>query len=81
MRAEAGGEATELRSDHGFWIVRAERSGDVSLSSTYWIAHPTSARTLVLDATIFPNARDRMSTYDSLAATMSWKDADPFSGQ
>lgn len=77
LRAEAGGDATEVRSQRGFWIVRAALSGQGSESSTYWIAHPTSARTVVLDVTVYGPGRSRLAIYDSIVGALSWKDTDP----
>ena len=80
LRAEAGGGATELTNDHGYWAVRALRSDQGSESSTYWIAHPISARTLVIDVTIYSGDRTGLSSYDSMVRALSWKDSDPRAG-
>ncbi|WP_141778395.1 hypothetical protein [Nocardioides albertanoniae] len=76
LRAEAGGDATQVRSQQGFHIVRAARSDAVAESSTYWIAHPASARTLVVDVTDYEGDRRRLAIYDSIIGLLSWKDTD-----
>lgn len=77
LRAEAGGEATEVKNRHGHPVVRAERGEGEAQSSTYWIAHPVSARLLVLDVTVWSGDRRDLEIYDSLAGSVSWKDSDP----
>lgn len=77
LRREAGGEAAEVRSRHHFHVVRAERGEGAMQSSTYWIAHPVSARLLVVDVTVWSGDRRDLAVYDSMAGSISWTDTDP----
>lgn len=77
LRVEAGGDAAKVKSQRGFWVVRAERSDQDSESSTYWVAHPISARTLVIDVTVYRRDRSELAIYDAVVGALSWMDEDP----
>jgi hypothetical protein len=76
LRVEAGGEAEPVPSQHDYPIVRATAIRGEAQTTAYWLAHPVSARILLISVTTYAGETD-VSVYDAAVGRIRWKDDDP----